>query len=146
MHAGLVYKHYGKEIIASAMGLPAGHADVDTVYLAVYKSFMEAIDAIDNGVCRGLTGGLTAAGVGQQICPIGTLKGRRRPAGFGVRACACAPGVMPAVRAGLMGASGGSSCRCEPVGQRCASQVCQQHGLVVAGGAAQPRLERRAVG
>ena len=32
------------------MGLPADHADVDAVYLTVYKNFMEAIDAIDNGV------------------------------------------------------------------------------------------------
>lgn len=48
--AGLVYKHYGREIVASAMQLPADHADVEAVYLAVYKNFMEAIDAIDNGV------------------------------------------------------------------------------------------------
>lgn len=47
--AGLVYKHYGREIVASAMGLPVNHADVEAVYLAVYKHFMEAIDAIDNG-------------------------------------------------------------------------------------------------
>lgn len=48
--AGLVYKHFGREVVASAMGLPAGHADVEVVYLAVYKNFMEGIDAIDNGV------------------------------------------------------------------------------------------------
>ncbi|KAL3699288.1 hypothetical protein R1sor_017310 [Riccia sorocarpa] len=34
--ARLVYKHYG--------------LDVERVYLAVYKSFMEAIDAVDNGI------------------------------------------------------------------------------------------------
>ena len=28
VHTGLVYKHYGREIIASAMQLPADHADV----------------------------------------------------------------------------------------------------------------------
>eukprot|EP00887_Chlorella_sp_A99_P007019 scaffold2.g7019.t1 len=48
--AGLVYKHYGREIVGRAMGLPANHADVGAVYLAVYKNFMEAIDAIDNGI------------------------------------------------------------------------------------------------
>ncbi|KAK9804694.1 hypothetical protein WJX72_000202 [[Myrmecia] bisecta] len=48
--AGLVYKHYGKEIIAELNGLPVDHPDVQTIYLAVYKHFMEAIDAIDNGV------------------------------------------------------------------------------------------------
>ena len=29
---------------------PPADADVETVYLAVYKNFMEAVDAIDNGV------------------------------------------------------------------------------------------------
>lgn len=48
--AGLVYKHYGKQIVAALVGLPADHPDVHTVYLAVYKSFMEGIDAIDNGI------------------------------------------------------------------------------------------------
>jgi len=31
------------------MGLSEDHADVQTVYLATYKKFMEAIDAVDNG-------------------------------------------------------------------------------------------------
>lgn len=48
--AGLVYKHYGREIVAVAAGLPADHTDVQAVYLTVYKNFMEAIDAIDNGI------------------------------------------------------------------------------------------------
>ncbi|XP_038977564.1 MYG1 protein C694.04c [Phoenix dactylifera] len=48
--AGLVYKHYGKEIIAKELQLDEGHQDVDRLYLAVYKSFIEAIDAIDNGI------------------------------------------------------------------------------------------------
>lgn len=47
--AGLVYKYYGKEIIAKLLNLPESHRDVKTVYLAVYKRFMEAVDAIDNG-------------------------------------------------------------------------------------------------
>ena len=42
--AGLVYKHYGKEIVAAAMGQP-------TDSQAVYKYFMEAVDGIDNGKC-----------------------------------------------------------------------------------------------
>lgn len=48
--AGLVYKYYGLEIIAKELGLDAKHPDVDRVYVALYKSFIEAIDAIDNGV------------------------------------------------------------------------------------------------
>ncbi|KAF5175038.1 hypothetical protein FRX31_035363 [Thalictrum thalictroides] len=48
--AGLVYKHYGTEIIAKELKLEQEHPDVHRLFLAVYRSFMEAIDAIDNGV------------------------------------------------------------------------------------------------
>ncbi|KVH95283.1 Metal-dependent protein hydrolase [Cynara cardunculus var. scolymus] len=48
--AGLVYKHFGTEIIAKELQLDEGHPDVQRLYLAIYKSFMEAIDAIDNGI------------------------------------------------------------------------------------------------
>ncbi|XP_020261559.1 UPF0160 protein-like [Asparagus officinalis] len=48
--AGLVYKHYGMEIIAKELQLDEGHPYVLRLYLAVYRSFVEAIDAIDNGV------------------------------------------------------------------------------------------------
>lgn len=48
--AGLVYKHFGKEIIAKELRVNEEHPDVHRLYLAVYKSFMEAIDAIDNGI------------------------------------------------------------------------------------------------
>ncbi|XP_042467314.1 MYG1 protein-like [Zingiber officinale] len=48
--AGLVYKHYGKEIIAKELQLDEGHINVQRLYLAVYKSFIEAIDAVDNGI------------------------------------------------------------------------------------------------
>ncbi|XP_074591901.1 uncharacterized protein LOC141847730 [Curcuma longa] len=48
--AGLVYKHYGKEIIAKELQLDVGHENVQRLYLAVYKSFIEAIDAVDNGI------------------------------------------------------------------------------------------------
>nr|GLL27520.1 UPF0160 protein [Ipomoea trifida] len=48
--AGLVYKHFGKEIIAKELKVEEGHPDVHRLYLALYKSFMEAIDAIDNGI------------------------------------------------------------------------------------------------
>ncbi|KDP31642.1 hypothetical protein JCGZ_14958 [Jatropha curcas] len=48
--AGLVYKHFGKEIIAKELQVDEGHPDVHRLFLAVYKSFMEAIDAVDNGI------------------------------------------------------------------------------------------------
>ncbi|KAJ7959393.1 UPF0160 protein MYG1, mitochondrial-like [Quillaja saponaria] len=48
--AGLVYKHYGLEIIAKELQLDEGHPNVHRLFLAIYKNFMEAIDAIDNGI------------------------------------------------------------------------------------------------
>ncbi|KAM0935128.1 putative metal-dependent protein hydrolase [Dioscorea sansibarensis] len=48
--AGLIYKHYGREIIAKELRLDETHEDVNHVYRAVYKNFVEAIDAIDNGI------------------------------------------------------------------------------------------------
>ena len=50
--AGLVYKHFGREIVAAEMGVPAADPSVETVYLKLYKSFMEALDGIDNGVAQ----------------------------------------------------------------------------------------------
>ena len=44
-----MYKHFGQEIVAGLMGKPMSDPAVRTVYLAVYRQFMEAIDAIDNG-------------------------------------------------------------------------------------------------
>ncbi|GFR46719.1 hypothetical protein Agub_g8342, partial [Astrephomene gubernaculifera] len=48
--AGLVYKHFGREVLARVLGWPQDHPDMETVYLQVYRNFVEAVDAIDNGV------------------------------------------------------------------------------------------------
>ncbi|CAL5220512.1 g2544 [Coccomyxa viridis] len=48
--AGLVYKHFGEEVIAKVLNVPRDDPQVITIFLAVYKHFMEAIDAIDNGI------------------------------------------------------------------------------------------------
>ncbi|KAI4338009.1 hypothetical protein L6164_016365 [Bauhinia variegata] len=48
--AGLVYKHFGLEIIAKELQLDEGHPDAHQLYKALYKNFVEAIDATDNGV------------------------------------------------------------------------------------------------
>jgi len=50
--AGLIYKHFGQEVIASELGRKADDPVVSTVLLQVYKTFMEAIDGIDNGVSQ----------------------------------------------------------------------------------------------
>ncbi|KAG9034518.1 hypothetical protein FRB95_013085 [Tulasnella sp. JGI-2019a] len=48
--AGLIYKHYGKEIIAGRLGLAPEDPKVEILWLKMYKEFIEAIDGIDNGV------------------------------------------------------------------------------------------------
>eukprot|EP00928_Gymnodinium_smaydae_P074383 TRINITY_DN57442_c0_g1_i1.p1 TRINITY_DN57442_c0_g1~~TRINITY_DN57442_c0_g1_i1.p1 ORF type:complete len:382 (+),score=51.78 TRINITY_DN57442_c0_g1_i1:46-1146(+) len=48
--AGLVYKHFGKEIVASALKLPEDDSTVEKIFLKVYKNFVEAVDGIDNGI------------------------------------------------------------------------------------------------
>ncbi|KAL8138870.1 hypothetical protein V2J09_004871 [Rumex salicifolius] len=48
--AGLIYKHFGTEIIAKELKADQEHPDVFRLFTAVYKNFMEAIDAVDNGI------------------------------------------------------------------------------------------------
>ncbi|KAL9187614.1 hypothetical protein ACHAXT_005992 [Thalassiosira profunda] len=49
--SGLVYRHYGKEVISEHYpALTESASDLDWVYAKMYDSFMEAIDAIDTGV------------------------------------------------------------------------------------------------
>ncbi|CAH2064701.1 unnamed protein product [Thlaspi arvense] len=43
-------EHYGLEIIAKELQLDQRHPDVHRLFLAVYKNFIEAVDAIDNGI------------------------------------------------------------------------------------------------
>lgn len=49
--AGLVYKHFGKDVIAT-LAADLGPEDTELVYDKIYTSFVEAIDAIDNGIPR----------------------------------------------------------------------------------------------
>ncbi|KAJ8596905.1 GAMM1 protein [Rhizopogon salebrosus TDB-379] len=48
--AGLIYKHFGKEIVASTARLDHSDGKVEILWLKMYKEFIEAIDAIDNGI------------------------------------------------------------------------------------------------
>ncbi|KAG9123643.1 hypothetical protein FRC07_014403 [Ceratobasidium sp. 392] len=50
--AGLIYKHYGKEIIAKQLGLSPTDPTVELLWLKAYGHFIEAIDGIDNGVLQ----------------------------------------------------------------------------------------------
>lgn len=47
--AGLVFMHFGKDIIQTVTGLPAG-PDLDILFEKLYTDFIEAFDANDNGV------------------------------------------------------------------------------------------------
>ncbi|KAL5401901.1 hypothetical protein PMIN03_011116 [Paraphaeosphaeria minitans] len=47
--AGLVYMHFGKDIISEVTALQPG-ADLDILYEKIYTDFIEAFDANDNGV------------------------------------------------------------------------------------------------
>ncbi|KAG8977171.1 hypothetical protein FRC05_002170 [Tulasnella sp. 425] len=51
--AGLIYKHYGKEIISGHLNLSPEDPKVETLWLKLYKvliEYIEAIDGVDNGV------------------------------------------------------------------------------------------------
>ncbi|KDR85017.1 hypothetical protein GALMADRAFT_233581 [Galerina marginata CBS 339.88] len=50
--AGLVYKHFGQEVIANRTQLPLGDPKVNVLWLKMYKEFVEAIDGIDNGITQ----------------------------------------------------------------------------------------------
>ncbi|KAF8973950.1 metal-dependent protein hydrolase [Flammula alnicola] len=50
--AGLVYKHFGQEVISNKTQLPLEDPKVTVLWLKMYKEFIEAIDAIDNGISQ----------------------------------------------------------------------------------------------
>ncbi|CAO3564357.1 unnamed protein product [Mortierella alpina] len=50
--AGLVYKHFGKEIIASILALEEADPKVELLYTKVYENFIEALDGGDNGIAQ----------------------------------------------------------------------------------------------
>ena len=50
--AGLVYKHFGREVIGRLSQLPLDDSRVDLIWNRLYQSFVMALDAIDNGVTQ----------------------------------------------------------------------------------------------
>ncbi|KEP51057.1 GAMM1 protein/Ni-binding urease accessory protein (UreG), related protein [Rhizoctonia solani 123E] len=50
--AGLIYKHFGLEIITNQLQLGPTEAKVQELWLKLYGDFIEAIDGIDNGVLQ----------------------------------------------------------------------------------------------
>ncbi|KAJ3761889.1 GAMM1 protein [Lentinula raphanica] len=50
--AGLIYKHFGKEIISNQTQLNVDYPSVQILWLKLYKEFIESIDANDNGISQ----------------------------------------------------------------------------------------------
>lgn len=52
--AGLIYKHYGKQVIAALLkeDKQVTEPEVDILYEKLYESVIEGIDGVDNGVMR----------------------------------------------------------------------------------------------
>jgi uncharacterized UPF0160 family protein len=51
--AGLIYAHYGESVIAQILGLETKQEDpklIKKLYERLYKTFVESVDAIDNGI------------------------------------------------------------------------------------------------
>ena len=61
--AGLVYMHFGKAIIAQHLGVSEDAEEVDIVWKKIYESFIEAVDANDNGISVYDSKGIAAAGL-----------------------------------------------------------------------------------
>jgi uncharacterized UPF0160 family protein len=47
-----ICRHFGKEIIANRTQTSLDDPQVTTLWLKLYKEFIEAIDAIDNGISQ----------------------------------------------------------------------------------------------
>ncbi|RYP61658.1 hypothetical protein DL770_009737 [Monosporascus sp. CRB-9-2] len=85
--AGLVYMHFGRSIIARALGRPEANseddADVSLLYRKLYESFVEALDAHDNGVSTYDSAALARAGIEKRFSEggftLGALVGRLNP-------------------------------------------------------------------
>lgn len=57
--AGLVYKHYGREVVASLLGLDASNPDVEVVYLQVRGAATVSSKGMKSGRKSKRNGGLT---------------------------------------------------------------------------------------
>ncbi|KAI1007268.1 hypothetical protein K3495_g958 [Podosphaera aphanis] len=61
--AGLVYLHFGKTIIAQKLGVSEESTGVQLIWEKIYESFIEALDANDNGISVYDSAALAAAGI-----------------------------------------------------------------------------------
>nr|OQO30431.1 hypothetical protein B0A51_03061 [Rachicladosporium sp. CCFEE 5018] len=61
--AGLVWMHYGADIVEAVTGLPAGQADNTLLFNKLYDDFIEAFDANDNGIAQYDPAAIRKAGI-----------------------------------------------------------------------------------
>ncbi|KFM59707.1 UPF0160 protein MYG1, mitochondrial, partial [Stegodyphus mimosarum] len=48
--AGLVYYHFGHQIISKILELPEDSEEVNIIFSKIYENFIQEVDAIDNGI------------------------------------------------------------------------------------------------
>ncbi|KAL2022018.1 hypothetical protein VTK56DRAFT_6258 [Thermocarpiscus australiensis] len=81
--AGLVYLHFGRGIVARRLGQPEDSEPVGLVWRKIYESFVEALDAHDNGIGVYDPAGLAAAGLEKRFSDggftLGAMVGRLNP-------------------------------------------------------------------
>jgi uncharacterized UPF0160 family protein len=81
--AGLVYLHFGRAIIAQHLGVSENAAEVSVIWEKVYESFIEALDAHDNGISAYDPKAIAAAEVEKNFSDggftLGAMVGRLNP-------------------------------------------------------------------
>ncbi|KAI0601644.1 metal-dependent protein hydrolase [Biscogniauxia sp. FL1348] len=78
--AGLVYLHFGRALVARRLGQPEDSEDVGLLWNKLYESFVEAMDAHDNGISSVDPDALKAAGLEKRFSDggftLGAMVGR----------------------------------------------------------------------
>ncbi|VUC20247.1 unnamed protein product [Clonostachys rosea] len=85
--AGLVFLHFGRSIIAQKLGVPAdqesSHTEVGLLHKKLYESFVEALDAHDNGISVYDPAAISAAAIEKRYSEggftLGAMVGRFNP-------------------------------------------------------------------
>lgn len=81
--AGLVYMHFGREIVSQRLIQSENSEQVGLVWRKIYESFIEALDAHDNGISAYDSAGLEAAGLKKKFSDggftLGAMVGRLNP-------------------------------------------------------------------
>jgi len=81
--AGLVYLHFGRGIVARRLAQPEDSEQAGLVWRKIYESFIEALDAHDNGISVYDPAGIAAAGLEKKFSnggfTLGAMVGRLNP-------------------------------------------------------------------